>query len=69
MSFKTAPDFEAPGDAGANNVYDVVVQVSDGALTDTQTLEVTLVDVDDALIVTTINGTSSNNVLTGTGGT
>ena len=68
LSFKTAPDFEAPGDAGANNVYDVVVQVSDGALTDTQTLEVTVFDVDDALIVTTINGTSANNVLTGTAG-
>ena len=65
LSFKTTPDFEAPGDVGASNVYEVQVQVSDGALTDTQAIEVTLVDVDDALIVTTINGTSANNVLTG----
>ncbi len=57
-----------PGDVGANNVYDVQVQVSDGALTDTQTIEVTVTDVDDALIVTTINGTSANNILTGTVG-
>ena len=68
LSFISAQDFEAPGDVGANNVYDVQVQVSDGALTDTQAIEATVTDVDDALIVTTINGTSSNNVLTGTAG-
>ena len=68
LSFISAPDFEAPGDAGANNIYDVQVQVSDGALTDTQTIEVTVNDVDDALIVTTINGTTANDVLTGTVG-
>ena len=66
LSFIAAPDFEAPGDAGANNVYDVQVQVSDGSLIDTQTIEVIVNDVDDALIVTTINGTSTNNTLTGT---
>ena len=31
LSFITAPNFEAPTDAGGNNVYDVIVQVSDGA--------------------------------------
>jgi hypothetical protein len=31
LSFKVAPDYEAPGDAGAGNVYyEVTVQVSDG---------------------------------------
>ena len=30
LSFLTAPDFEAPTDVGANNVYNVVVQVTDG---------------------------------------
>ena len=33
LTFVSAPDFEAPADAGANNVYDVTVQVSDGTLT------------------------------------
>ncbi len=28
LSFDAAPDFEAPGDAGANNVYDVQVTVT-----------------------------------------
>jgi len=30
LSFNVAPDYEAPGDAGAGNVHDVTVQVSDG---------------------------------------
>ena len=61
----SAPDFEAPTDVGANNVYDVQVQVSDGTLTDTQAIAVTVTDQDEATIVTFINGTSSSNVLTG----
>ena len=42
LTFKTAPDFEAPGDVGSDNVYDVVVQVSDGTTADTQTIAVTV---------------------------
>ncbi|HKR67181.1 MAG TPA: hypothetical protein VJZ00_25875, partial [Thermoanaerobaculia bacterium] len=30
LSFNSAPDFETPTDAGANNVYDVIVSASDG---------------------------------------
>ena len=46
LSFITAPNFEAPTDAGANNIYDVTVQVSDGSGgTDTQALAVTVTDV------------------------
>ncbi len=45
LTFLSAPDFETPTDVGANNVYDVTVQVSDGALTDTQTISVTVTDV------------------------
>jgi Ca2+-binding RTX toxin-like protein len=32
VTFTTAPNFEAPGDAGGNNVYDITVTASDGAL-------------------------------------
>ena len=42
LRFVAAPDFEAPTDAGADNVYDVTVQVSDGSLTDTQAIAVTV---------------------------
>ena len=47
LSFVQAPDFEAPADAGGNNVYDVVVRVSDKVSSDTQALAVTVTDVDD----------------------
>jgi hypothetical protein len=42
LTFNTAPDSEAPDDAGGDNVYDVVVQVSDGTTADTQTIAVTV---------------------------
>ena len=42
LSFKAAPDFESPGDADGDNVYEVVVQASDGAAVDTQTIAVTV---------------------------
>ena len=49
LTFNVAPNFEAPADAGANNVYDVVVRVSDGAGgTDIQALGVTVTNVNDA---------------------
>ena len=30
ITFKSSPNYEAPGDAGGNNVYDVNVTASDG---------------------------------------
>ena len=43
LSFIVAPDFEVPTDAGLDNVYDVIVQVSDaGGLLDTQAIAVTV---------------------------
>ena len=64
LAFVTAPDFEAPTDAGANNVYDVTVQVSDGSGgIDTQAIAVTVQNVTGA----TINGTNLAETLTGTG--
>ncbi len=45
LSFLAAPNFEAPGDAGGNNVYDLVVGVSDGiAPVVTQAVKVTVTD-------------------------
>ena len=56
LSFVSAPDFEAQTDDGGNNVYDVQVQVSDGANTDTQDIAVTATDVNDTALVITSNG-------------
>ena len=43
LTFDSAPDIDVPLDVGADNIYDVSVQVSDGTLTDTQDLEITVV--------------------------
>ena len=56
LSFVSAPNFEAPTDAGGNNVYDVTVQVSDGSLTDTQAIAVTVTNVAENAPVITSNG-------------
>ncbi|MGO4832166.1 cadherin repeat domain-containing protein, partial [Rhizobiaceae sp. 2RAB30] len=48
LVFKAAPDFEAPKDNGKNNVYDVIVQASDGKLIDVQSLQVSVKDVNEA---------------------
>ena len=56
LSFATAPNYESPTDAGGNNVYDVTVQVSDGALTSTQAIAVTVTPVNDNTPTITSNG-------------
>ena len=50
LRFSTAPDREAARDADGNNVYEVVVQVSDGLLGDTQALTVTVIDANDGSV-------------------
>ncbi|HEY6816567.1 MAG TPA: PQQ-dependent sugar dehydrogenase [Croceibacterium sp.] len=42
LSFRAPPDFEAPGDAGGDNVYDVTLAVSDGQASAAQALRVTV---------------------------
>lgn len=49
LSFNTAPDFENPTDSGANNVFDIQVQASDGTNTSTQDVTVNVTDVADPL--------------------
>ena len=48
LSFLAAPDFEAPADAGGDNVYDVTVSASDGARASEQAVSVTVTDVNEA---------------------
>ena len=64
LIFKAAPDFENPSDADGNGVYDVVVRVSDGWATETQTLHVTVGNVLNEVLL----GTTSGNDLEGAGG-
>ncbi|WP_375194580.1 cadherin domain-containing protein [Sphingobium sp.] len=60
LRFKAAPDYEAPADADHDNVYDVVVQASDGGNTDRQTLAVTVANLNDnAPILSSYGGAAS----------
>jgi len=48
VTFKASPDFEVPGDAGGNNVYDIIVTASDGLLSDDQAVAITVTDLPEA---------------------
>ncbi|MEJ0075729.1 MAG: Ig-like domain-containing protein [Alphaproteobacteria bacterium] len=60
LSFITAPDFEAPADSDHNNTYVVQVQASDGSLTDTQTITVSVGNVDE--VPRTVHWAASTDV-------
>jgi VCBS repeat-containing protein len=71
LTFITAPNFEAPTDSGANNVYDVTVQVSDGTLTDSQSIAVTVHNANEAptnlsLSNSSVTENQPNDTLVGT---
>ena len=73
LTFATAPNYEAPG-CGANNDGNtciVIIQVSDGANTDTLTVTATVTDLNEASPVFGDGDTASANVaeLTTTVGT
>lgn len=57
LVFKAAPDYETPKDSGKNNVYDIIVQVSDGKLIDTQAIAIGVKNVNEAPTVPTLAGT------------
>ncbi|MEL6245004.1 MAG: CHRD domain-containing protein, partial [Pseudomonadota bacterium] len=47
LSFAQAPDFEVPGDADGNNDFVVEISVTDGEFTATQTVTVTINNIND----------------------
>jgi hypothetical protein len=48
LTFVSAPDFESPTDVGADNVYNLTVQVTDGGLTAAKDIAVTVTNVSDS---------------------
>ncbi len=62
LSFVQAPDYENPVDSNGDNIYQVQVRVSDGALTASQTLTVTVTNVVSELKVTTVADVLDGNV-------
>ena len=69
LTFKSAPDFENPGDAGTNNVYNFTLTASDGTNSSTQAVAVTITDTNDTAPTFTSANTfnvAENTTLVGT---
>ena len=69
LSFVAAPNFEAPTDAGLNNIYDVIVQTSDGTLSASQAIAVTVTNVNEAPIITSNGGGTTASISIAENGT
>ena len=59
LTFVAAPDFEAPADAGGDNVYSVTVSASDGSHAATQDIAIMVADLNEAPRITSGNGGSA----------
>ena len=66
LTFKTAPDFETPGDQGGDNVYGVIVTASDGTNSAIQTITVTVTDVNEAPVIAAQTFSITENAAAGT---
>ncbi len=62
LTFIGAQDFEAPGDAGGNNIYDVVVRATSSGGSDDQSIAVTVTNVNEAPVITSNGGGSSASI-------
>ena len=58
VSFIEAPDFEAPGDDGGDNVYDIIVTASDGPTDTEQAVAITVTDVNDLVPLSSLDGSN-----------
>ncbi|MEL6212844.1 MAG: PQQ-dependent sugar dehydrogenase [Pseudomonadota bacterium] len=68
LSFVTAPDFEAPGDANGDNIYEVTITAADGSDTTTLNLTVTVTNLPDGFTVVRVaTGLSQPVFVTGRG--
>lgn len=62
LVFSSVPDYEAPTDSNADNVYQVVVQASSSFGSDTQTISVTVTDVSEGGVTNPGQGLISDKV-------
>ena len=58
VTFKASPNFEAPADAGANNIYEITVRASDGALYADKAVAITVTDVNEGDASASLHGIS-----------
>ncbi|HPN06829.1 MAG TPA: VCBS domain-containing protein [Hyphomonadaceae bacterium] len=59
VTFRSPPNFEAPADAGGDNRYDLIITASDGALTTSQSIAITVTNQNDNVPVITSGGSVS----------
>ena len=64
LFFAEAPDFESPTDVNEDNAYELTVTVSDGSLSDSESITVTVTDVLDDLAGRVVDGPVSGSVCT-----
>ena len=65
LSFKAKPDYEMPGDADGDNVYEVTVRASDGTMHEDRMVMVTVTGVNEAPMIfagLTVTGSRSEEV-------
>ena len=63
MVFNSAPDYENGGDNGGDNIYNLTIQTSDGSLTATQNLTITVTDVNETPANSAPSGLSTSGSL------
>jgi hypothetical protein len=56
VRFKTEPDFEAPDDADGDNEYQISVNASDGALSDSKAVTIKVTNLDEVPVITSNGG-------------
>ena len=67
VTFKTSPNYEAPSDSNADNVYLIVVRASDGSLYAEKTVSITVTNVNESPTITSSAAASvSENISTST---
>ncbi len=69
LTFIAPANFESPADADLNNVYEVTVRASSTGGTDDQALSVTVVDSNEAPVITSNGGGTSANISIAENGT
>ncbi|SVE28287.1 uncharacterized protein METZ01_LOCUS481141, partial [marine metagenome] len=63
LTFASTPNYESPADDGTNNEYIITVQVSDGSNTDSQTITITVTDINEfAPEITSNSGGSTASI-------
>ena len=62
VRFLASPNFEAPADAGDNNVYNIIVRASDGTLTTDRAVAITVTNVNETPVAADASFSGSEDI-------